>query len=47
MKIIGVLLAAALALGGCATNQPIHSEYNRWIGNLDKAIRSYVQNAGG
>jgi len=25
----------------------IHSEYNRWIGNLDKAIRSYVQNAGG
>ena len=25
----------------------IHSEYNRWIGNLDKAIRSYIQNAGG
>ena len=25
----------------------IHSEYNRWIGNLDKAIRSYVQNSGG
>ena len=24
----------------------IHSEYNRWIGNLDKAIRNYVQNAG-
>jgi len=130
LKIIGILLAAALALGGCATNQPIHevveapfdlpvgkpltmgeiskaivnagsslgwsmqptapgrisgrlalrthvaeidvehdtarysikyrdssnleakggsihSEYNRWIGNLDKAIRSYVQNAGG
>lgn len=25
----------------------IHSEYNRWIGNLDRAIRSYVQNSGG
>ena len=25
----------------------IHSEYNRWIDNLDKAIRSYVQSAGG
>jgi hypothetical protein len=25
----------------------IRSEYNRWISNLDKAIRSYVQNAGG
>lgn len=30
-----------------AKDGSIHSEYNRWIGNLDKAIRSYVQSAGG